>query len=242
MSSLPMSLSVVVPCFDEERRIGTSLVQLCDVLTQMAYGDWEVLIVDDHSSDDTRRIVEAFAAAHPRVHLEVASGGKGKGAAVRTGVMLARYDAVLVVDADLAGDLGVVPQMCRRLATADAVIGSRLLPGAIVEPRRSVGRRGAALIFRTAVRLMTPLRVSDPQCGFKLFRREVVQAQIAATQTSGYAYEIELLLRLTNAGAVIEEVPVTWREGRDSKVRVVRDGIGMLAEVWSARRRAGQAG
>jgi len=242
MSSLPMSLSVVVPCFDEERRIGTSLALLCATLERMGLDAWEVLVVNDASIDGTASIVETFAAAHPQVRLEVASGGKGKGAAVRTGVMLARCDAVLVVDADLAGDLGVVPQMCHRLATADAIIGSRLLPGAIVEPARSVGRRGAALIFRTAVRLMTPLRVSDPQCGFKLFRRDLVQTHIAQTQTSGYAYEIELLLRLTNAGAVIEEIPVTWREGRDSKVRVVRDGLGMLAEVWSARRRAGQAG
>jgi len=69
-----------------------------------------------------------------------------------------------------------------------------------------------------------------------------VRTHIAQTQTSGYAYEIELLLRLADAGALIEEIPVTWREGHDSKVRVMRDGLGMLAEVWSARRRAGQAG
>jgi len=237
-----MRISVVVPCFDEERRIGTSLAVLSETLEGMGLDDWEVLVVDDASVDRTAAIVKDFAAEHQRVHLVVAAGGKGKGAAVRTGVMLARCHAVLVVDADLAGDLAVLPQMCHRLATADAVIGSRLLPGAIVEPARSLGRRGAALIFRSAVRLMTPLRVSDPQCGFKLFRRDVVRTHIAQTQTSGYAYEIELLLRLADAGALIEEIPVTWREGRDSKVRVVRDGVGMLAEVWSARRRAGQAG
>ena len=233
---------MVVPCFDEERRIGTSLSLLSDVLEGMGLDDWEVLVVDDASVDGTAAIVENFAAAHLRVRLEVAAGGKGKGAAVRTGVMLARCEAVLVVDADLAGDLGVVPQMCGRLAAADAVIGSRLLPGAIVEPARTVGRRGAARIFRAAVSMLTPLRVSDPQCGFKLFRREVVQVHLAQTTTTGYAYEIELLLRLVNAGAVVDEVPVTWREGRDSKVRVVRDGLGMLAQVWSARRCASQAG
>lgn len=236
MTVRPMSLSVVVPCFDEELRIGASLVHLCAALARTDVVDWEVLVVDDHSTDDTARIVEAFVATEPRVVLATSQEGKGKGGAVRCGVLRARGDAVLVVDADLAGDLMVVPLMLDRLAQADAVLASRLLPGSVVEPARSMGRRGAALIFRAAVRVMTPLRVSDPQCGFKLFRREVVQAQIAVTQTNGYAYEIELLLRLERSGAVIEEVPVTWREGRDSKVRVVRDGVKMLGEL----RRAGQ--
>ena len=242
MSSPPRSLSVVVPCFDEELRIGSSLVRLYDFLTEMAMPEWEVLIVDDQSTDRTVAIVETWAAMHPQVRLAPAEHGKGKGAAVRTGVRLARFDAVLVVDADLAGDLAAVPHMCERLAVADAVIGSRLLPGSVVEPARSPARRAAALVFRTAVRVLTTLRVSDPQCGFKLFRREVVQPHIAKMHTNGYAYEIELLLRLGNAGATVEEFPVTWREGRDSKVRVVRDGLGMLTEVWSARRHAGQAG
>ncbi|HQZ35605.1 MAG TPA: glycosyltransferase [Ilumatobacteraceae bacterium] len=235
MSSPPRSLSVVVPCFDEELRIGASLAQLCDTLTEMSLPEWEVLVVDDQSTDRTAAIVESWAAMHPQVHLARAQGGKGKGAAVRTGVLLARYDAVLVVDADLAADLGVVPQMCQRLASADVVIGSRLLSGAVVEPARSLGRRTGALVFRTAVRLMTTLRVTDPQCGCKMFRRDVVQPHIAELRTNGYAYEIELLLRLTKSGAVIEEIPVTWREGRDSKVRVLSDGFSMLGELWSAR-------
>jgi len=108
MSSPPMRISVVLPCFDEERRIGTSLAVLSETLEGMGLDDWEVLVVDDASVDRTAAIVKDFAAEHQRVHLVVATGGKGKGAAVRTGVMLARCHAVLVVDADLAGDLGAV--------------------------------------------------------------------------------------------------------------------------------------
>lgn len=238
MASRPMSLSVVVPCFDEELRIGTSLAHLYDTLAAMSLPEWEVLVVDDQSTDRTVAIVETWGKIHPQVRLASVQGGKGKGAAVRTGVLLARYDAVLVVDADLAGDIGVVPQMCERLASADAVIGSRLLPGAVVEPARSLARRVAALAFRIAVRSMTTLRVSDPQCGFKMFRRDVVQPHVAQMQTTGYAYEVELLLRLTKAGAVIEEIPVTWREGHDSKVRLLSDGCRMLRELWSARTHA----
>jgi len=236
MSPLPMSLSVVVPCFDEERRVGASLEQLCAALAAMPLASWEVLVVDDHSTDGTAAIVEAVAAGRPQVRLARTRTGKGKGAAVRTGVLAAVNDAVLVVDADLAGDLGAVPAMCELLVGADAVLGSRLLPGAVVEPARSLARRGAAMVFRTMVRLTTPLRVSDPQCGFKLFRRETVQREIAQVNTDGYAYEVELLMRLIRAGAVVVEVPVRWREGRDSKVRVTSDGLQMLRELWAARK------
>ncbi|MEQ1700466.1 MAG: glycosyltransferase [Ilumatobacteraceae bacterium] len=233
--SSPLSLSVVVPCFDEQRRIGGSLAELCRVLDALWHADWEVVVVDDQSTDATVEVVEQFLASRPEVRLVRSVHGKGKGAAVRTGVLAAAHDAIAVVDADLAGDVTLLPEMCARLSAADAVLGSRLLRGAVVEPARTVGRRAAAWIFRGAVRLMTPLRVSDPQCGFKVFRRDAVQPQIALMATNGYGYEVELLLRLQRAGARLVEFPVTWREGSDSKVRVAVDGLQMLRELWAAR-------
>lgn len=236
MSSLPLSVSVVVPCFDEERRIGATIAELCRVLESLDPPSWEVLVVDDHSTDRTAEIVRAASVTHQRVRLLASADGKGKGAAVRTGALAAVHDAVLVVDADLAGDLAAVPRMCELLTDADAVLGSRLLPGAVLEPSRTVRRRGAAWVFRTVVRVATPLRVSDPQCGFKMFRREPLQRHARAMSTTGYAYEVELLVRLAQSGAVLVDLPITWREGHDSKVRVGRDGVEMVREVWSARR------
>lgn len=236
MSTLPLSVSVVVPCFDEERRIGATVAALCRVLEGSGAPAWEVVVVDDHSADRTAEIVRAALPAHPHLRLLAAEVGKGKGAAVRTGALAAVHDAVLVVDADLAGDLGALPRMCELLVDADAVLGSRLLPGAVVQPPRTTQRRIAAWGFRAAVRVATPLRVSDPQCGFKLFRREPLQRHVQSLRTTGYAYEVELLVRFADAGAVLVDLPITWREGRDSKVRVMRDGTAMLAEVWRARR------
>jgi len=234
----PMSLSVVVPCFDEELRIGASLQLLCGVLGQWGPSEWEVLVVDDQSADATAHVVRDALAIEPRIKLLNTVGRKGKGAAVRVGALAAAGDAVLVTDADLAGDLASLPEMMRALSTADAVLGSRLLPGAVMEPARSPGRRAAAALFRSAVRLATPLRVSDPQCGFKLFRRQVLQRHIEPLRTDGYAYEVELLIRLQAAGASVTELPITWREGRDSKVRVVHDGVHMLRDLLLARRMA----
>ncbi|MDO8361942.1 MAG: glycosyltransferase [Actinomycetota bacterium] len=240
MSPLPVSLSVVVPCYDEERRIGGSLQVLVTTLADMPVNGWEVVVVDDRSTDRTAAIVSAAAADEPRVRLVSTARGKGKGAAVRAGALAATGEAVLVIDADLAADLAVLPEMLRAVAAgdADAVLGSRLIAGAQIEPARNIGRRVAAAAFRAAVRVVTPLRVSDPQCGCKLFRGDVLREHAARLQTDGYAYEVELLLRLHAAGATIREVPVRWCEGGDSKVRVVHDGVAMFADLWRARRRA----
>ena len=235
MSTADPHLTVVIPCFDEERRIALTLATLVPQLQGLGLA-YEVVVVDDRSTDRTAAIVGEVAATDPRTRLIVTAQGKGKGAAVRTGVLAARGEAVLVVDADLAGDLASLPQMLQLLATADAVLGSRLLAGAIIEPRRTVGRRAAALVFRSVVRVLTPLRVSDPQCGHKLFRRTSVEGPATALVTEGYAYEIELLLRLRSAGAVVIDAPITWREGHDSKVRVGRDGLSMIRDVWRASR------
>lgn len=225
----------MIPCFDEERRIGLTLATLVGQLEGLGE-PFEIVVVDDHSTDRTAAIVGEAVATDPRIRLLVTARGKGKGAAVRTGILAAHGEAVLVVDADLAGDLASLPQMLQLLTTADAVLGSRLLAEAIIEPRRTVGRRAAAFVFRSVVRVLTPLRVSDPQCGHKLFRRAVVQGPATALVTEGYAYEIELLLRLRAAGAVVVDAPITWREGHDSKVRVGRDGLSMIRDVWRVSR------
>jgi dolichyl-phosphate beta-glucosyltransferase len=233
-----MSLTVVVPCFDEETRIGATLQVLCETLGQDLTLQWEVLVVDDQSTDATAAVVRQAAANEPRVRLLATNGRKGKGAAVREGALAAIGDAVLVTDADLAGDLAALPAMMRALDDADAVLGSRLLPGAVTEPARPLPRRCAAFVFRAAVRLVTPLRVSDPQCGCKLFRRQMLQHHIELLRTDGYAYEVELLIRLQAAGATLVELPIRWREGRGSKVRVIRDGVHMLRDLMRAVRMA----
>ena len=234
-----VGLSVVVPCFDEERRLPVTLARLEEWLVGMT--DWELVVVDDHSRDRTRELLASFAATRLAVRL-VSSHGKGKGAAVRTGVLATRGAHVLVSDADLAGDLEAVPEMRKRLAGADGVLASRHLPGASVEPSRPIIRRISAWTFRRALRILTPLRYSDPQCGFKLYSGDVAREIFAEVTLTGYAYEVEALLLADAKGWRLVEHPIAWREGPFSKVHVLRDGIAMLVDARRAARRLARAG
>ena len=234
---------MVVPCFDEERRIGPTVARLLADLPDLVDGACEVVVVDDHCRDATVAVVHAAIAADSEVQVRVVpnGGARGKGAAVRAGVAAATGDAVLVVDADLAGDLAALPAMLAAVAMgAEAVLGTRQLPGSVIEPSRPLRRRVAAAAFRAVVRALTPVRVSDPQCGMKLYRRTTIQPLMADVRTDGYAFEVEVLARLARQGAHVVEQPVRWTDRGDGKVRVVRDGLRMVFEARRAGRHAGR--
>ncbi len=234
-----IGVSAVIPCFNEAPRIDATIAALADVLDGIAPGSWEILVVDDTSTDTTSAVVAALAATDERIRLLPSAGGKGKGAAVRTGILAARGDRVLVTDADLAGDLDDAAAMLRRLdhGAIDAVVATRAHPGAVVQPPRSWGRRVPAAVFRFLARHVTQLDVSDPQCGLKAYRRASVTEPATALRTDGYAFEVELLLLLQRHAATIVEHPVHWSEGTSSKVRVVADGWRMFTDLVRIRRR-----
>jgi dolichyl-phosphate beta-glucosyltransferase len=233
-------VSAVVPCFNEERRIVTTLHTLTAILDSKVPGAWEIVVVDDSSTDATNHLVQRRAAADPRVRIAVADreGGrsKGKGAAVRSGLLAATYDHVLVTDADLAGAPDQVTALLDAIGDAAAAIGTRVLPGAVIDQPRPLRRRAAAAVFRAFARRAGCVTVSDPQCGFKLFRRDAVRPHAAALVTDGFAYEVELLLRMQRAGLDVVEVPIRWSEGTASNVRVLADGLRMAGDVFRARR------
>jgi len=228
-------VSVVVPCFNEGARLAGTIDRLHRVLDECVPQRWELVVVDDSSTDDTRAVAEAAAAVDARIRV-VSPNGKGKGAAVRCGMLAASGELVLVTDADLAAGPEQLPLLLERIGDAAAAIGTRVGAGAVVDPPRPWGRRLPAAVFRGIARAVGGLHVSDPQCGFKLFRRDAVAAHVEALVTEGFAYEVELLLRLQRAGARVVEVPIRWAAGSGSGIRVVRDGLAMARDVAAIRR------
>lgn len=235
-----LSLSLVIPAYNESARIRQTLQTAWDYLQQQPYPT-ELLLVDDGSTDQTGAIADLFAAEHPGVHvLSIPHGGKA--AALRAGMTAATGALIAFSDADLATPLRYLDEF--RQATQngdDIVIGSREGQGAvrIDEPvyRHFMGR-----VFNLLVRILLLPEIQDTQCGFKLFRREAVHDILARArlyQSTGTAvrgprvtaFDVELLVVGRRLGYRIRAVPVAWTYGTQSKVNPVRDTLNNVADV-----------
>ncbi len=227
--------SIVIPAFNEARRLPGYLDEVASHFD--ARGEpFEVIVVDDGSTDGTAALVEA--RRHPAVRVLRASQNSGKGAAVRVGMLQARGTYRLFVDADGATPIGEVKRLEHALAAgADVAIGSRV----IVDPTVSVVARphrvAAGRIFNWAVAILGLEGIADSQCGFKAFKAEAAERLFGALRTQGFGFDVELLLAAQAAGYRIVEVAVNWTDRAGSKVGVLRHGPGMLWQiVWAAFR------
>ncbi len=235
-----MFLSVVIPAYNEERRIGATLRDVTEYLERQPYAS-EALVVDDGSSDGTASVVEQYAREHSRVRLLRAPHG-GKGHAVKAGVLAAAGEYRFLCDADLSMPITELGKFLPpRLADYDVAIGSREAPGArrIGEP---LSRHLAGRVFNLFVRVVAVPGIQDTQCGFKCFRAEAARTLFALQQLEGFAFDVEVLFLARRAGMRVVEVPIEWRYMAESKVRPVRHALGMARDVlrvrWSAWRGA----
>ena len=221
--------SVVAPAWNEERYIGAFLDRVSRYLESTGTS-WEILVVDDGSSDRTAEIVEVWASKDRRIRaLRTPHGGKG--AAIRAGMLAARGDWRFMADTDLSVEpegWEVFLAATRQSPPADVVIGSREAAGAqrVGEPllRHLIGR-----VFNWVVQLSVLPGIRDTQCGFKLFSRDA-SALFGTLTVEGFAFDVELLSLARCSGLTIREVPVVWIARRDSRVRLSR-GAAAFAEV-----------
>ena len=232
-------LSIVIPAFNEEHRIGTTLALLTDYLRRESW-TWEIRVVDDGSTDGTREAVEAFARAEPRVLLH-AEPHRGKGGAVRAGMLAAAGDYRFICDADLSMPVRELARFLPpALAGADIAIGSREGVGArrVGEPQI---RHLAGRLFNTAVRYLMLPGLNDTQCGFKMFTAEAARAIFPFVTIEGWAFDIEVLYIARLRGFTVVEVPIEWHYRDRSRLRLARDGARMLGDLLAIRRRARRA-
>jgi len=236
--------SLVVPAFDERGRIERAIDGISAWLRTKPGGwEWEVIVVDDGSSDGTAEIAErAAAAANLPVRLLRHGTNRGKGAAIRTGVLASTGDPVLVSDTDLSTPLTEWVKLAERLPTRPIAIGSRALDEDLVRRRQPFYRQFMGKIFNGFVRILAVHGIHDTQCGFKLFRGDVARELFADARIDRFAYDVEILYLARQRGIEIAEVPVLWFNSPESKVSVVRDSLRMLRDLarirWIHRRRA----
>jgi len=229
--------SVVIPCFNEAARIGETLLLTLDYLAGDA-PESELIVVNDGSTDATGAIArERLKFAKIATRLLENFPNRGKGAAVRTGLLAARKPIGLFFDADLSTPLGETPKLIEPIANGDIDVGfgSRALDRKLIGIRQPWRREYAGRVFNLLVRCATGLPFWDTQCGFKAFRLDVCRPILEAARVDGFAFDVELLYLARRAGLRIREIPVRWNHAEGSKVRFFHDSLGMLREVIALR-------
>jgi dolichyl-phosphate beta-glucosyltransferase len=229
--------TLVIPAYNESSRIENCIHSAARWAQSRPGGwDWEVILVDDGSTDDTVALARRFASEE-NLDLHVVSYGenRGKGAAIRAGVLASSGDPVLVSDTDLSTPLSEWVKLAERLPTHPVAIGSRAIEQALVRKRQPFYRQAMGRTFNRLVRLLTVRGIGDTQCGFKLFRGDVAHALFAAARIDRFAYDVEILYLAQRRGIAIAEVPVVWVNSPESKVAVVRDSLRMLWDLFRIR-------
>ncbi|MEV4011442.1 glycosyltransferase [Nonomuraea angiospora] len=241
-TSRPTLLEIIVPAYNEERRLPGGLLQLCAKLARLPFPT-AVIVVDNASTDRTAEIVRTWPQEPVPVHLAQCPT-PGKGAAVRAGLLETTAPFVGFCDADMATDLRAVERAFGLLLSGERiVIGSRAHPLAEVEHRHSPVRELGAFGFRALARVLVP-GVSDTQCGFKFFDGLLAREMAARLRTDGFAFDVELLARCVADGASVLEIPVTWHDMPGSRFSPARHSLGIVLElcrIW-ARLRAESRG
>jgi glycosyltransferase involved in cell wall biosynthesis len=238
-----MDLTLIVPCYNEASRIDACLEAVCRHLDGLRGVSSEVVCVDDGSVDGTPDRVRAWAARRADVRLVALPRNAGKGEAVRQGVKAARGDVIVFLDADLAVDVAHVDAALPALQNGvDVAVGCRNVPGASVKRPQSPFRRNLGRGYRKLARLILGLRVSDVTCGFKGFRRAVAlrlfDSEGGGSRCRRWGFDAEVLFLAERDRYVVQELPVTWRDGSGSSVRLPGDALKSLKELLAVRCRS----
>ncbi len=229
-------LSVVVPAYNEATRILATLDAVAAHLSTKPF-PWEIIVVDDGSSDGTAGLVESWARGEPRVRVESIPHA-GKGWAVRHGMLAATGRLRFMCDADLAMPIAHLDDFIRRIYDGyDVVIGSREAEGArrFDEPalRHVMGR-----VFNWSVKAIAVRDIQDTQCGFKCFRAAAAEDLFRLQRVEGFSFDVEILHLALKRGYRVHELPIDWRYQPESKVRPAVDSFQMLRDAVLVRWRS----
>ncbi len=236
-----LDLSIVIPAFNEERRLPQTLDSIGTYLESQSLRT-EILVVDDGSSDGTARLAASYAGQYP--NLRVLSNGKnrGKGYSVRHGMLEARGEYALFTDADLSTPIDELGKLLAALREQgnDVAIGSRALNRNLILVHQSEIRERAGMLFNYFVRRIMGIKISDTQCGFKAFRMDRARIIFEQQRMERFGFDPEILFLAKQYHLGVAEVPVRWSHDSGTKVNVAFDGIQMLFDLlvirWNAFR------
>lgn len=229
-------LSVIVPAYNESGRIEPSLTKILTYLHQQTYS-WELLVVDDGSRDDTVAVVEALLKGEPNARVISYKPNRGKGYAVRTGVLAAQGHWVVFLDADLSTPPEEIEKALGYLNQGyDMVIGSRALPDSKIETKAPPLRRLGTAIFNLVKHSLVGLwQYSDTQCGFKAYRETSVRPLYERAVIDRFMFDVEILFMAERRKLKVYEMPVRWADAAGSKVRFLQGIYDMVRDLLRIR-------
>jgi dolichyl-phosphate beta-glucosyltransferase len=230
-----VALSVVVPAYNEEWRLPPTLIDMVDYFDahQLSY---EIIVVDDGSRDQTAEVARKFERIRSQIRLIRIPRNRGKGYAVRTGMLNAHGRRVLFADADGSTPIRELDRLAAALDQgADVAIGSRALLSKETHVKARWYRRIPGRIFNFCVNLFLLPRLADTQCGFKMFSAAAANYLFQHQQSDQFSFDLELLYMARQLGLKIAEVPVTWTHVHGSKVNLVWDALKMLKDIFVFR-------
>jgi dolichyl-phosphate beta-glucosyltransferase len=230
-----VDLEVVIPAYNEQDRIGRTLERIKEYYCGQSYS-WRCVVVSDGSKDRTNEIVSAFAATNPEFKLCAYGQNRGKGYAVRLGMLGADAKRILFCDADLATPQEETEKLWRAMDEGyEVAIGSRPLKESNLEIHQPKLREFLGRMFNRAVQLLATKGIDDTQCGFKMFSKDSAKEIFERCKLDGFSFDFEALMIARDLNYKIAEVPIRWSHQEGSKVSILRDGPRMLRDLVKLR-------
>ena len=231
-------LSVVIPAYNEGARIIPTIQAVAYHCVRQPYR-WEIVVVNDGSRDDTAAHIERLARTIPQMRVLHHVRNRGKGAAIRTGLLEARGEAVLFCDADGATPIEELSKLLVSLGSGAAMsVGSRRVPGAQVVFKQPGLRRFMSNFYPRICRILLRLGVADVTCGFKLLSQEAARVIAPRMRIARWSFDAEIFVIAGIHGFQVTEIPVRWTDQRKSKVRLLKDAWGSFRELFQIRSNA----
>lgn len=227
-------LSIIIPAYNEEKRIGSTLIKMLNYLSAKDYS-WEIIVVDDGSTD---RTIEKARELIKDERLKVLKNpvNAGKGYSVKQGVLASKGEVILFSDADLSTPIEELDNMLSWIERGcDIVIGSRALPESVIKLSQPWHRQTMGKIFNLIVRAFVLSELKDTQCGFKCFKRETTFKIFNLQRLNGFAFDVEILYIAKKLGLTIKEQPVKWINSPDSKVNLFKGPLSMFRELFTIK-------
>jgi len=237
---MPPRISLVIPAWNEARRLPASLAHLTAFVAARgaAMGGVEVVLVVEPCEDETLALAQAHAREHAWLSVIGTPVHRGKGAAVRTGMLAAGGALLIYMDADLSVPLQEVEAFVARFDAEPGLavlVGNRAHARSRIGRRQSFFRRSLGRMFNVLLKAAGIASLGDTQCGFKAFRRAAAHAVFGLQELDGFAFDVEVLLLAGGLGLRVEDHPVEWINSPESKLSIVRDSVGMLMDTVRVR-------